>query len=102
MENISQGDLIVWEEVKNKNWVIFYGTERYFIDEKTKEAILNGIKRKLSVIVVDGVVWTDKFSRILPLEMVKEADYLKKGYKKSTKESGKWYDPKTSPIIYYD
>ena len=102
MENIEQSDLVVWEEVKGKDWVIFYGNERYFIDEATKEAILDGVKRKLSLINVNGCIWTDRFSRILPKEIVKEADYLKRGYIKSTKKKGKWFDPKVSPIQYFD
>ena len=95
-------NLIAWEEVKDKNWVIFYGTEKYFIDERTKNAIVDGVSRKLSIIIVDGVVWTDKFSRILPAEMVKEAEYLRKGYRKSKKMPGKWYKPNESPVVYFD
>lgn len=103
MENIQPSDdLVVWEEVQGRDWVIFYGNERYFIDLKTKEAILDGIKRKLAIIVVDGIVWTDKFSRIMPKEMVKEADYLKKGFKRSKQHENMWYDPRISPIQYFD
>jgi len=103
LDSIEQNnDLIVWEEVKDRNWVIFYGNERYFIDERTKNAIVNGVSRGLPIVVVDGVVWTDKFSRILPIEMVKEAEYLRKGYRKSKKMHGKWYDPNEKPIVYFD
>ena len=97
MENT---ELVQYEEVQGKDWVIFYGMDRYYITTAVKEAILDGAKHGLNVIVVDGVVWSDKFSRILPVEMVKESDYLKAGYRRSTKEPGKWYIPGSNPIVY--
>ena len=93
--------LVEYEELGDRNWVIFFGIEKYYITEKTKDAILDAVKRGLEIFTIDGVVWTKRFSRILPLGMQKESDYLKRGYRRSKKHPGKWYDPKVGVSEYF-